>query len=1029
VNVAASIHAALTFCGYDRAVSVADLGLRHEKFIVFVVAALTVLGVYAYAVMPASIFPNMTFARIDVVADAGNLPPDQVRVAVALPLEHAFVGVPDVRRVLTTSSQGNAELVVEFRPSSNVQTDLTYLEEAIAQARNVLPPDTEVETNIINPNNEPIVSYALTSDTISQTVLHELAQRSMLPLLYGVRGLARISIAGGARREYHVDLNPGVLAAYHLTAEDVRRALAQSTAVTSLGITNLHYVTNAVVLDSNARTVAGIAKIAVPTPMHAAVPISALGSVRLGTAPPTDQVSFDAKHAVILSFYALPGADAVKMAEGIAARVRAISARLPVGVALTRFWDQTTLVKQSQRSLRDAILLGAFLAVLVILVFLRNLRMTIAAGVVIPIAMSITIFIIRQVGETLNLMSVGGLAVAVGLIIDDAIVVIENIARIRQAGPELAAPAAITRAMNQIAPAMIASTLTTVVVFLPLTLLSGVSGFFFRALALTLASALIVSLLLALFATPVLTKWFLGAAAHSGEDHSLITRLLDTYEPALRWALEHRAAIYGASAAIMTLTVLLLSRLPNDFLPRLDEGQFEIGYRLPVGTSLAASDAAAHVMEERVLRDPAVVAVGRWTGIDTNGFSPTPQNAGTLRVRLKPANERAGYRAVSARLRKQLTEAVPSAHFDFHQILGDMINDVSGAPAPIEITLGGPDQRTLVHLARAVARGIESVPGIADVSSGVVYTNPTLQVAPNLRRLAELGWRTSSLGDAIAAGRQGAVAASVPGTFSLIPVRVAVAGDPSALSAAQISTPQGAAPLRSLAQIRPARLSTTIYEENGERVLRVTASIAGAHLSTIVAGIERVLRRTPAPPGYTTSIGGEFRAQQQSFRQFALIIALAVVFVFGVMLATFRSFRQPIVILTAIPLALVGVALGLFVTGTTFNVSSFMGLLLLVGIVVKNGILLIDAANGQRSSGKSVTEALVIAGRLRLRPIVMTTCAAICGLLPLALGLGSGAAMEQPLAIAVIGGLSTATAFTLIVIPVLYAGFLRGEPA
>ncbi|HEY5341893.1 MAG TPA: efflux RND transporter permease subunit, partial [Candidatus Aquilonibacter sp.] len=771
---------------------VAQFGARYEKVIVFVVAVLTVLGVFAYTSIPASIFPTMTFSRIDVVADVGNLPPDQVRVAVGLPLERAFQGLPSVTRVLTTSSQGSAEFIVEFDPKTAVQGDLTYVDQAIAQTAAALPPNANVQANIINPNSEPIVSYALTSHTMSQTLLHELAEQSMVPRFYGVAGLGRVSVAGGPLREYHVELSPSALAQYELTANDVSRALGQAANVTAVGLRVRNYARNVVVVDAGLRTASDLARVLVPTAKNGAVPVSALGSVHLGVAPLTDDVSFDARHAVILSFYALPGADAVKMADGIAARAHAMAAALPASTRLVKFWDQTTLVKASQSSLRDAILIGALLAILVIFIFLRNVRMTLVAAIVIPIAMSIAIFVIGMAGQTLNLMSVGGLAIAVGLIIDDAIVVIENIARLHYERSDAAMREIVPYAMSQIGGAMIASTTTTVVVFLPLALLSGVSGFFFRALALTLAASLIVSLLLALFLAPALAKALVRPqdADHEGHDDA-IGRVLERYEPLLRWSLAHRTIVYAASGAVLIVTVLLLAHLPSDFLPKLDEGQFEIGYQLPVGTSLAATDAATRRMEQLIGRDPAVVAVGGWTGLDTNGYAPTPQNVGALRVQLKPQNRRAGYPQISDRLRAVLGDAVPSAQYDFHQILEDMINDVSGAPAPLEISLAGPDQRTLVKYAKVIAQRIGTVPGVTDVFAGVVYTDPTLRVDPNERALAALGWQTSSLADALSAQTQGSIAANLPGAYNVIPVRVTTDGSSEALAGGSVATPNG----------------------------------------------------------------------------------------------------------------------------------------------------------------------------------------------------------------------------------------------
>lgn len=984
---------------------------------------LSVLGVYAYTVVPASIFPTMSFARIDVVANVGDLPPDQIRVAVALPLERAFQGLPSVTRVTTTSSQGNAEFIVEYDPKTSVQVDLQHVNEAIAQSRGSLPAQADIHAVIINPNSEPVVSYALVSSEISQTVLHEMAQQGMVPQFYGTPGLARILVTGGPTREYHVDLSASALAAHGLTTQDVGRAIADANTVSALGLSQQYYQRNVLVLDSSIKSADALKAVVVSDGQHNPIPLGSLGSVALGVAPLSEQVSYDGAHAVFLNFYGLPGADAVKMVAGVKGAAAAVARHLPQGVKLAKYWDQTELIVQSQASLRDAILIGALLAVLVIFLFLRDLRMTLIAAIEIPIAMAIAIFVIGQLGATLNLMSVGGLAVAVGLIIDDAIVVIENIARNVNLYAANSKQAVIEIAMNQLVGPMTASTLTTVVVFVPLALLSGVSGFFFRALALTLGSALIVSLGLALFIAPILAKWLIRRESREQAEHGFVATLLSRYEPLLRWSLAHRPAIYLGSAAVLVVTVVLLGILPSGFLPKLDEGQFEIRYKMPVGTTLSASDAAATTMEKIVLADPAVASEGRLTGVDSNGFSPIPVSQGLIRVKLKPLGKRAGYEAVSSRLRDRLNAAVPAANLDFHQLLEDMINDLSGAPAPIEITLHGPEQSRLIDYAAKISAAISSVTGVKDAFSGVTFTDPTIRIRPDAPRLAALGLTAADFGNALGATTQGAIATSLSGPTNLVPVRVALAGTGAGLRSQLLSTPAGTVSLSSLAQLTPNRLSTNITEENGQRIMRVTANISGAALSSVISEIKHKLAKIALPPGYTTAIGGQYRAQQQSFREFTTVVLIAVVLVFAVMLATFRSYRLPLVILTAIPLALIGVALALFVTSTPFNVSSFMGLLLLVGIVVKNGILLIDVANARRQAGDSVEEALVIAGRTRLRPIVMTAFAAIGGLFPLALGLGSGSAMERPLAIAVIGGLSTATAFTLIVIPVLYAGF------
>jgi CzcA family heavy metal efflux pump len=1006
--------------------NLARFALRNDKVIGFAVVVLAVLGLRAYLVAPQSIFPTMSFSRIDVVADVGDLPPDQVRVAVTRPLEGALQTLPSVTHVVATSSQGSAELFVTFADATDPQVDLNVVNQAVAQVRSSLPAARSIVAVVVNPNREPVLSYALTSPDLSQAVLREIAVTQIVPKLYGTPGLGQLLVTGGPVAEFHVTLDPAQLAARGIGAADVSRALADANNVEAVGVTQQYYQKYAVLIDASLRDAASLRAVQIPVKNGDAVPLASLGTIALGVSPVTDQTSVDGKHAVIVNAYGLPGADTVKMAQAFRARWQGLTAQLPRDITVTPFWDQTTLIVASQSALRDAILLGALLAIIVIYVFLRSLRLTLVAAAVIPLAMAIALFALQQTGQTLNLMSVGGLAVAVGLIIDDAIVVIENIARNRREHPGQPIDETIERSMNQLTGAMVASTTTTVVVFLPLALLTGVTGYFFRALAFTLSASLIVSLGLALFIAPIIARALLRGEPEREPKHDLIAGALARYDGVLRWALAHRAIVAAGSAAVLVVTVVLLMRLPSDFLPKMDEGQFEIAYTLPPGTTLQASDAAATQMEQIVTADPAVADVGRLTGIDSNGLSPTPPNQGLLRVRLRPPNERASYDVVSDRLRDRLSAAVPSALYDYHQILEDLINDLSGTPAPIEVIVQGPDQQTLIGLAQRIADTIGNVHGVVDASSGVTYDSPSLRIAPRGPALAALGLTAGDLGDAVAALGQGTVATNLPGSQTLIPVRVRVANPAGAdlLDAASSIFAKGATTaVGDVATLTTQRLSSDITTSNGQLQIHVTANFQGASLSAVTSGIARALRGVALPPGYSATIGGQAESQAQSFGEFVNVIGIAIALVFAVMLATFRSFRLPLVILTAIPLALIGVALGLWITGTPVNVSSFMGLLLLVGVVVKNGILLIDAANRRRSEGASIEDALVLAGKTRLRPIVMTTLAAIGGLFPLAIGIGQGAEMEKPLAIAVIGGLSTATIFTLIVIPVLYAAF------
>jgi len=693
---------------------------------------------------------------------------------------------------------------------------------------------------------------------------------------------------------------------------------------------------------------------------------------------------------------------------------------LPADASVTKYWDQTRLIIASQNSLRDSILLGAFLALVVIYVFLRSFGMTIVAGAIIPVAMAMTILVIERFGMSLNLMSIGGLAIAVGLIIDEVIVVIESIARELAQSPDSERGPAIMRATGRIAKPLIASTAANVVVFLPLILLTGIPGFFFRALAITLGTALIISIFLSLVVAPILTDTFLRSRrAHRPG----LVALEPWYARLLGWSLKHRPAVYAGAVVVLAATVLLFTRLESDFLPGLEEGEFEIIYELPAGTSAAETDRIVRGFEQTIMADPAVAHEGRLTGVDTDGYELTPQSAGTIRISLK-SEATSEYEDVADRIREEITKQAPGADFEFHQLLEDQLNDLSGPAEAIQLSVFGPDQEKLTSIAERLTEELGKIPGVVDTYDGVVDGNETIRVAPSAEGA---GQSLSQLSQGLSAAIAGLPAGSVRYGASSIPVRVRLSGNApdAALKDLLLPDHEGLSPLGSIAAIGEPETASEVFERNGARMLLVTAGIEDASLSEVIPEVQKVIAGVPLPPGYRIELGGAYESQQASFREFATVLSVAVLLVFFVLLATFNSFRLPLVILATIPLAPIGVVLALWLTDTSINVSSFMGLLLLVGIVVRNGILLMDSANRRRGEGATIHEALIGAGTERLRPILMTAFAAIGALLPLALGFGTGSEMERPLAIAVIGGLLTSTAFTLVMIPVLYAGFSK----
>lgn len=999
---------------------------RTRKPVLFLVALVAGLGVWAYLTAPQSIFPQVSLSRIEVFAAAGDLPPEEVLVQVTHPLEAALQSL-SVEHIRSLSNQGAAEIELDFDPASDPQIDLQKVEAVIASVRPSLPAVTNIVTVIQHPNMEPAVQYAVTSTSVSQAQLRFLVEQQVVPIFTGIEGLGRITVFAGPGVEYSVTLDPKAVAGAGLTAGDVARTISDANAVNAAGTVDRDGQRNVVFAGEALSDAKSLGDVAI-FDRHANrfVPLHDLGNVALGESPAAQQASFGATPSAMISAYPIIGANTVELERSLEERIPQLLAALPADVHITKYWDQTRLIVASQNSLRDAILLGALLALVVIYVFLRSIGITLVAGAIIPVAMAITILVIERAGMSLNLMSIGGLAIAVGLIIDEVIVVIESIARELAVSPPGERGAAIMRATARIARPLIASTAANVVVFLPLILLTGIAGFFFRALAITLGTALVVSIFLSLIVTPILTDIFLR---HRRPQRAGLLSLEPTYTRVLTWSLKHRRTVYVAAAVVLAATVALFTRLESDFLPHLEEGEFEIIYTLPAGTSLAATDRIVKEFERIILADPAVHSEGRLTGVDTDGYELTQQNGGTIRIALKATatdNSEVEYDDVAGRLREAMTKAAPDATFEFHQLLEDQINDLSGAAEPIQLIVSGPDQAKLIEIADTLSDQIEKIPGVVDALNGVVQSNQTIRVAP--RTVGLSGMTIRELSEGLRAGVGGIVATSMRYGDGSIPVRVrlAAAAPETAIEKLLIPTKDSLSTVDAVATVGQPVRASEVFERNGARVVLVTAGIEHVNLSEVIPSVQAIVAKLPLPPGYHVEIGGAYKAQQKSFREFASVLSIAVLLVFFVLLATFNSFKLPLVILATIPLSPIGVALALWVTDTPINVSSFMGLLLLVGIVVRNGILLMDAANRRRGEGAPAQEALVGAGTERLRPILMTTFAAIGALLPLAVGFGTGSEMERPLAIAVIGGLLTATAFTLVLIPVLYAGFSKG---
>jgi multidrug efflux pump subunit AcrB len=769
------------------------------------------------------------------------------------------------------------------------------------------------------------------------------------------------------------------------------------------------------------------------TPNGAPVRVSDVAIVEKAVMPVYTVVTANGKPAVLLNITRQPDSNTVAVANAVSTEVAQLRKKLPPGVHLEPYYDQSQLVRESIGSVRDAILIGLVLACVILFLFLRDWSSSLIAGLVIPVTVAVTFVFLRIIGQSFNLMTLGGLAAAIGLVIDDAIVVVENIVLHRDCGETRVQ--AVRKAIAEVTRPLVFSTITPVVVFLPLIAVTGVTGSFFRALAVTMTAALLTSLLLALTWTPALGLTLLrdrpADEIETKRDHAepgrVLGRVLHWHERALCWSLSRPLMLGLVCVALVAGTWFGYKQLGSDLLPAMDEGGFVLDYIMPAGSSLTETDRVlAHV--EQILRStPEVETTSRRTGLQMGLAAVTEANTGDITVKLKSKRDR-GIDEVMADVREQIKKTEPALDVEFIQTLQDMIGDLSNSPEPIQIKIFSTDATLLQKLGPQVGDAISKISGVVDVQNGIENTisgpATNFQVDPVVA--ARLGFTPTEVAEDATSILDG-IEASVPLIANGRPYTIRLRlpdHTRTSLDAIQNTVFNSAtgklASLGSLATIQQLPPQNEIRRENLQQLVVVTGRLEGSDLGTAIRKVQQVVDQMHLPPSVRVEYGGTYQEQQQSFHELLRVLLLALALVFGVLLAEFRNFAAPVAILTSSVLSIAGVVFALLVTGTDFNVASFMGLIMIIGIVAKNGILLLDADEKYRAEGVAPREAMVHAAQRRLRPIVMTAMAAICGMLPLAFALGSGSQMLQPLAIAVIGGLMVSIALSLIVTPVTY---------
>ena len=1014
--------------------SLARMALSHLKAILFIALALCAVGAWTIFSFPVSILPDITFPRIVAIADVGDRPARVIEVTVSRPLEEAIATVPGVSRVRTKIQRGATEISADFAWGTDMLVAQQLVTAKANEVRSQLPPDAQITVERMNPTVFPVLGLSLRSKTLSQDELWSLAAYRIRPRLGRAPGVARVVVQGGRIPEIVVEANPQRLAAFRLSLPDIEQAIGQTNIVRAVGRLDQRFQQYQVIVSGETTTVEQLKRLTVVARGGVPVALGQIADIKRGVEDRTTIVTADGQDSVLLNIVRQPDANTVAVVAGVMKEVAELKKTLPAGSDLSIFYDQSVLIGDAIRSVRDAVLIGAALSVVVLLLFLGDWRATAVTAVIIPMTVLITFLIMRVSGLTLNLMTLGALAIGVGLVIDDAIVVVENVFRHLSEGQSR--DEAVRSAAVEIGPPMISSTLTTVVVFLPLVLVSGVAGAFFTALAVTLTIALMVSLALALTVSPSLCAAFLKTRVGQPEHGRIFGRVLQLYDRALRWCLRNRRWFLPvAVAAAIVGTLFFGTRLQTGFMPTIDEGAFVLDYLTPPGTSLDETDRLLRKIETILRETPEVLSYSRRTGTEL-GFTITEPNTGDFAVMLRE-NRKRDIETIIEEIRGKVAEDVPGVDVEFIQVLQDLIGDLAGAPNPVEIKLFGENQGDLETAATAVAEKLGKIEGAADVQSGIIESGPELIARVDPVRAGRAGLTADAIASQVNSALFGGVASQALENDRQVAIRVrypaAFRSDKAAMESVLVQAPGGFyLPLSAVAAVETVSGTSEITREDQRRLLAVTAQLEGRDLGTVMRDVTEMMQKETLPPGVTYALAGQFQTQNESFANLTQVLALAILLVFSVMLFQFRSFTAPLTILLMIPLSLFGVALGLWTTRTPLNVSSFMGAVMLVGIVVKNGILLLDQAQQGERSGMTPEEAIVQAGERRLRPILMTTLTALLGLVPLALGIGPGAQMQKPLAVAVLGGLTCSTLFTLVLAPVFYVllrNLRKGNPS
>ncbi|WP_069660789.1 efflux RND transporter permease subunit [Arcticibacter eurypsychrophilus] len=1003
--------------------------VSYKKPITLILLIILLGGGFAYSRLQTSLFPEITFPKIKIIADAGLQPVNKMMVTVTKPLEAAVKAVPDLQYVRSTTSRGSCEISAYMNWNADIDLSQQRIESSINEIKSSLPPETNITVQKMNPSILPVSGYTLESHNKSPIELKQIATYMVKPFLSQVTGVSDIRVLGGKDKEYWLILNTQKMSSLGITPDMLSNTLSQTNFVKSNGYLSDYKMLYLTVLDASISTKDQLSDLAISNNRKRVVQIKDIADVKINPGIEYTKINANGHDGVLIAVIKQPNANLVTLSADMATKVAALQKILPQSVSIKPYYIQADFVNDSVKSVSDSLWIGLALAIVVAIIFLRSFKASAAILITIPITLGFTLFVLYVMGYTFNIMTLGAIAAAIGLIIDDAIVVVEQIHRTHEEHPDEPTSVLVQKAISYLFPAMIGSSISTIVIFVPFVLMSGIAGAYFQVMTSTMIVTLTCSFLVTWIGLPVVYLLLSSdkpknANQAKEEEHHVKKQ---------RWVsfFIHKPII-SIVLIIGFIAVLLIipGKMETGFLPDMDEGSIVLDYTSPPGTSLDETDRMLREIEKLIIKHPDVATYSRRTGTQM-GFFITEPNTGDYLIQLKKGHEKTSEEVISD-LRTEIEESQPALRIDFGQVIGDMLGDLMTSAQPIEIKIFGDDQAILQQLSKQVTEVVSSVKGIADAFDGIVIAGPLVTMVPDQAKLAQYNITPTMLQTQVQSALDGNVVGNVFEREQLSPIRLVYPGNRNqnvtGLDRLNIFLPDGRLmPIHQLAKVELRAGDAEVQRENLQSIGVVSARLDNVDLGTAVKEIQQGIQdKIHLPPGYHIEYGGAYAEQQQSFKELLTILITASLLVFCVILFLFRQFRIALLILVIAVLGISGSFLALFLTNTPLNVGSYTGLIMIVGIIGENAIFTFwQFRESARES--SVDEAIIYSISTRLRPKLMTALGAIIALMPLALGIGAGAQLHQPLAVAVIGGFIVALPLLLIVLPSMMRVFYRNH--